>query len=184
MKSLLWIPAAAIAIFLLPTPTVRTQQATTQPATTETQDANAQAATTETQDTNINAYVELLRSDVRSKKVAILTELMQFNDEQSAKFWPIYREYDVELQKLNDQKLAGIKDYANNYGSMTDEKASELGKLALELENNRIELKKKYFDKVREQLGGIVAARFLQIENQMLMVLDLQISSSLPVVEK
>jgi hypothetical protein len=184
MRSLLWIPAAAIAIFLLHAPTVRTQQANTQPATTETQDANAQAAATETQETNINAYVELLRSDVRSKKVAILTELMQFNDEQSAKFWPIYREYDVELQKLNDQKLAGIKDYANNYASMTDEKASELGKLALELENNRIEIKKKYFEKVREQLGGIVAARFLQIENQMLMVLDLQISSSLPVVEK
>jgi hypothetical protein len=37
---------------------------------------------------------------------------------------------------------------------------------------------------VREQLGGIIAARFLQVENQMLMVIDLQIASSLPIVEK
>jgi hypothetical protein len=108
---------------------------------------------------------------------------MQFNDQQAAKFWPIYNEYDIELQKLNDQKLAGIQEYAKNYGNMTDEKADELATLALELENKRNSLKKAYYEKVREQLGGIIAARFLQVENQLLMVIDLQIASSLPIVE-
>jgi DNA anti-recombination protein RmuC len=138
---------------------------------------------TESQETNIRAYVELLRVDVKTKKTAIFTEIMQFNDQQAAKFWPIYNEYDTELQKLNDQKLAGIQEYAKNFGSMTDEKADELAMLALELENKRNDLKKTYYEKVREQLGGIIAARFLQIENQLLMVIDLQIASSLPIVE-
>lgn len=66
---------------------------------------------------------------------------------------------------------------------MTDAKADELATLALELENKRNDLKKKYYEKVREQLGGIVAARFLQVENQILMVIDLQIASSLPIVQ-
>jgi hypothetical protein len=41
---------------------------------------------------------------------------------------------------------------------MTDEKADELAKLALELENQRNDLKKIYCEKVREQHGGFLAA--------------------------
>jgi hypothetical protein len=108
---------------------------------------------------------------------------MQFNDQQAAKFWPIYSEYDAELQKLNDQKLAGIQEYAKNFTNMTDEKADALATLALELENKRNGLKKTYYEKIRAQLGGIVAARFLQVENQLLMVIDLQIAASLPIVQ-
>jgi hypothetical protein len=172
MKAMKWILAAALTAALFYAPKVLAQQANNKPTTTESQE------------TNIRAYVELLRSDVKTKKTAILVELMQLTDEQAEKFWPIYREYDFELQALNDQKLAGIQEYAKNFQNMTDEKADELAKLALELENKRNELKRKYYEKVREQLGGIIAARFLQVENQMLMVIDLQIASSLPIVEK
>ena len=172
MKAMKWILAAALTAALFYAPKVLAQQANNKPTTTESQE------------TNIRAYVELLRSDVKTKKTAILVELMQLTDEQAEKFWPIYREYDFELQALNDQKLAGIQEYAKNFQNMTDEKADELAKLALELENKRNELKRKYYEKVREQLGGIIAARFLQVENQMLMVIDLQIASSLPIVGK
>jgi hypothetical protein len=147
------------------------------------QQATAEPARTETQETNIRAYVELLRSDVSAKRTLIYTDIMQLNDEQAARFWPIYREYEVELNKLNDQKLEGIKEYARTYSSMTDAKADELATLALELENKRNDLKKKYYNKMREQLGGVIAARFLQVENQILMVIDLQIASSLPIVQ-
>jgi DNA anti-recombination protein RmuC len=173
MKSIKWFLAAVLAAGLIHAPDIRAQQT----------GKDAQPATSKSQETNIRAYVELLRADVNAKKTAIYTEIMQLNDDQAAKFWPIYREYDANLQKLNDQKLAGIQDYAKNYENMTDEKADELAKLALELENKRNELKKTYYEKFREQLGGIVAARFLQVENQLLMVIDLQIASSLPIVQ-
>jgi DNA anti-recombination protein RmuC len=173
MQAKKWILAAAVAAAFFYGPNVLAQQPSSE----------IHPATTESQETNIRAYVELLRVDVRTKKTAIFTEIMQFNDEQAAKFWPIYSEYDIELQKLNDQKLAGIQEYAKNFGKMTDEKANELAMLALELENKRNDLKKTYYEKVRQQLGGIIAARFLQIENQLLMVIDLQIAASLPIVE-
>jgi hypothetical protein len=165
-----WILPAALMATLSLVPNALAQGTSTQPTTTEAQE------------TNIRAYVELLRADVRAEKTAIMGQIMNLNDEQGAKFWPIYREYDVELQQLNDKKLAGIKGYARNYDSMTDEKADELAKLALDLENERTDLKRTYYEKVSKQLGGILAARFLQIENQLLMVIDLQIASSLPIV--
>ena len=37
-------------------------------------------------------YLELLRSDIRTEKVAIVTVAMQLDSEQSELFWPIYRE--------------------------------------------------------------------------------------------
>jgi hypothetical protein len=171
MKSMKWILVLPIAAVLFYGPKVLGQQEAAKPTTTDSQD------------TNIRAYVELLRADVKTKKTAILTELMQLSDEQAEKFWPIYRDYDYELQTLNDRKLAGIQEYAKNYQSMTDQKADELANLALDLEYQRNYIKGYYYEKIRDQLGGIIAARFLQIENQMLMVLDLQISSSLPIVE-
>jgi hypothetical protein len=165
-----WILSAALTATLSLVPNGFAQTTSTQPPTTETQD------------TNIRAYIELLRANVRAEKTAIVGQIMDLNDDQAAKFWPIYREYDAALQQLNDKKLAGIKQYAQNYDSMTDEKADELAKLALDLENERNDLKRTYYEKVSKQLGGILAARFLQIENQLLMVIDLQIASSLPIV--
>jgi hypothetical protein len=173
MQAMKWILAIAFTAAVLHAPNVFAQQPSS--------DFHSEAA--ESQETNVRAFVELLRVDVRAKKTAIFTEIMHFNDQQAAKFWPIYNEYDNELQKLNDQKLAGIQEYAKNFGNMTDEKADELATLALELENKRNGLKKAYYEKVRAQLGGVIAARFLQIENQLLMVIDLQIAASLPIVE-
>jgi hypothetical protein len=171
MNSRKWFLVELAAVLLLTVPRTFAQQAANAPARTETQD------------TNIRAYVELLRADVNEKRTLIYTNIMQLNDEQAAKFWPIYREYDMELNKLNDQKIEGIKEYARNYSNMTDAKADEIATLALELENKRNELKKTYYTKIREALGGLIAARFLQVENQILMVLDLQIASSLPIVQ-
>jgi len=171
MNSMKWILAAALMIALFRAPNIFAQ------------DEKSQSAASDSQETNIRAYIELLRSDVKSEKTAILTETMQLNDDQAAKFWPIYRAYDLELQALNDQKLAGIQEYAKYYGDMSDETADELAKLALGLESKRNDLKTRYYEKIREQLGGVVAARFLQVENQMLMIVDLQIASLLPIVE-
>jgi hypothetical protein len=176
MKWMRWMfPAAAVAAMSL-APNVFGQAAAAPPA------AAAAQPTTDAQNTNIQAYVELLRSNVQAAKTQVLTETMQLNDAQSTKFWPIYREYNVKLQALNDKKLAGIQDYAKNYDTMTDAKANQLATLVFDLENQRDELKKSYYEQFRTALGGIIAARWLQVENQLLMVVDLQIASSLPIV--
>ena len=83
---------------------------------------------------NLTAYAELLRSDVRVQKVAILTELMGFTEAEDAAFWPIYREYDTEMAKHGDERVALIAEYAANYSNLTDAVAEKLATKALELE--------------------------------------------------
>jgi hypothetical protein len=46
----------------------------------------------------------------------------------------------------------------------------------------RDKLLAKYYERVRQELGGITAARFVQVEHQLLTIIDLRIASSLPVM--
>ncbi|MGC2403373.1 MAG: hypothetical protein WA510_26520 [Acidobacteriaceae bacterium] len=131
---------------------------------------------------NIQAYIELLRANVRQQKAEMMGSVMQLSAADAAKFWPIYEQYDKELAKLNDQRVANIQEYANAYDSMTDEKADELIQKALSYRKQRSELLAKSYESVKQALGGITAARFVQVEDQLLLIIDLQIDSSLPVV--
>ncbi len=131
---------------------------------------------------NIQAYVALLRSNIRQQKDEMMGAVMQLSAGDAAKFWPIYEEYDKELAKLNDQSVANIQEYVNTYNQMTDEKADELIQKAMAYRKQRNELLAKYYERVKQALGGITAARFLQVEDQLLSIIDLQIDSSLPVV--
>ena len=145
--------------------------------------ASRDAARAATRDQNLIAYVELLRSDIRSQRVAIITELMEFNEADDAAFWPIYREYESELAKLNDERLVGIQEYADAYPNVSDTLADSLTTRALDIESRRTALKSKYYARLKAVLSPRTAARFLQIENQLLMIIDLQIAASLPIVQ-
>jgi hypothetical protein len=130
---------------------------------------------------NLNAYAELLRSDVQAQKVAILTQVMEFTEAEDKAFWPIYREYDADMTKLADDRLAMIRDYAAAFGTLTDERADALATRALDLETRRQTAKAKVYDRVKTALSSRTALRFLQVEHQLQLLIDLQIAAALPV---
>ena len=124
----------------------------------------------------------MLREDVNAEKAKLLGAVMQFDAEDAAKFWPIYRDYDSELKKVNDLRVANILEYSRSYNTMTDEKADQLIKNAMVYQKQRDELLGKYYERVKQELGAVTAARFVQVEHQLLTIIDLRIASSLPVV--
>ena len=141
------------------------------------------SANTVTYGKGVDTYLELLKSDIRTKKVAIITQTLGLTDEESSTFWPIHREYEVELSKMIDDRIEMIEDYIQNYDDLTDEKAREIAKKVFALEKRRTKLKKKYFKKVEKALSAIIAAKFIQVESQINLVADLQIASELPLIK-
>jgi hypothetical protein len=152
------------------------------PKSPGTKSPSAPSSATATQKKNMQEYIELMRTNVRDQKAEIMGSVMELNAQDAAKFWPIYSEYDTELAKVNDLRVANIKDYAANYSQMTDEKADELIQNAMNYRKQRAELVAKYYGRMKEALGAVTAARFAQIEDQLLLIIDLQIASSLPIV--
>ena len=153
-------------------------------AQTKTQQVEGKSSASPQSDAgkNVQAYIDLLRGDVRQQKAEFMGSVMLFSAQDAAKFWPIYSDYDVQLAKLNDQRIGIIKEYAQSYNQMTDAKADELIQKSLAYQKQRSELLVQTYDKVKEALGAVTAARFAMVEHQLLLIIDLQIDSSLPVV--
>ena len=136
------------------------------------------------EDMNIRAYIELLRTDIKKSKTQIMGDVMRLDADQSAKFWPVYKEFETEFTALGDKVVAVIKNYSDNYLKMTDPVADGIANHILAIELQRNELKKKYYGRFKAELGAIVATRFLQVENQLERLVDLQIAAELPVVSQ
>ncbi len=139
----------------------------------------AAAGPTQAQTQN-EQYMELMRQDLRTNKLAVMTEAMALTDEQGEVFWPIYREYQVKYMEIGDKRIAMIKDFAANYENMTGDKASELMKIWFSQKKDQLSLLEKTSKKIAKATAPVTAARFIQIENAVNMLVDLQIASELP----
>ncbi len=70
-------------------------------------------------------FIEMLRADARAEKVAVVTEAMELEESESERFWPIYREYELELSKLGDRRIALLKRYAENYEELGNDEIKD-----------------------------------------------------------
>jgi hypothetical protein len=135
------------------------------------------------QEAGVERYIELLRSDLKTGKVAVLTEALQLTQEQGDVFWPIYREYEVELAALGDRKVALIREYAANYGSLTDEQVKSIAEQTYRLDEDVLKLQRKYYKEVEKALSPLIAARFMQVERLTTMMINLQVAAQLPLIQ-
>ena len=127
--------------------------------------------------------VELMRSDLRTEKMTIVTKAMQLTEEQSQLFWPVYKEYEAELIKLNDERVQLIKDYGANYDTMTDEMAKDLIGRSFKLQEARTKLLKSYVGKMGKAVDMKTAARWAQVEYTLNSAIDLQVGADLPLIK-
>jgi hypothetical protein len=142
-----------------------------------------QGASADSHEQNIKAYVEALRHDIRSSKAQIMGSVMQLDSDEATKFWPVYKQFEGELTKIGDQVASLVHDYVANYNKMTPTVADGLATKLLTLESQRNQLKRKYYEKMKSATDAITAMRFLQVENQLERLIDLQVASELPVIQ-
>lgn len=68
---------------------------------------------------NIQAYIDLLRGNVRQQKAEMMGSVMQLSAADAAKFWPIYEQYDQELAKLNFELEFFAYGKTSDWGELT-----------------------------------------------------------------
>ena len=133
---------------------------------------------------NLEGEIELLRSDIKSGKVELVKNVLNVQGAKADAFWPMYRQYQGELDKIGDQRLALIKDYAAHYDAMTDEKAKSLANQALDLQSQRTNLLKKYYKNFDKVLGATDAAKLVQVESLVNALMDVQLGANIPLIKK
>jgi Spy/CpxP family protein refolding chaperone len=127
--------------------------------------------------------IRLLRKDLRSTHKQIIAANLELTDSEAQTFWPLFDQYTAEQTKINDTKLAVIKDYAANYQTLTDNQAQALVKRSAEVDQSTLQLRMKYLPLVEKVLSGKKAARFFQLERRINALVDLQLASEIPLVE-
>jgi hypothetical protein len=152
------------------TPEVRAQASGTSQST-----ANAQAG--------VDQDIALLRKDIRSGRKQLVAANLKLSDDQATKFWPIYDQYTAELTKIGDERTAIIKEYAGQYGTMTDAQASSLTQRALAVDEQVAQLRLKYLPIFSKAVPGKVVATFFQLDRRIQGLIDIQLASQIPLVQ-
>jgi len=124
--------------------------------------------------------ITLLRKDLRAEKMQVIGQNMSLSEAEGQKFWPIYNHYVRDLQEVNDQKYALLKQYAEMWATMTDQDALIYVRNWLEVDGQAQALRLKYVPLVSQVLPGKKAATFFQLDRRLNMMIDLQLFSQIP----
>jgi hypothetical protein len=128
--------------------------------------------------------IVLLRQDLRAKKRQVVGQNMSLSDTEAEKFWPIYNHYVKDLQEVNNQKYALLKQYAEMWATMTDQDALIYVRHWLEADGQAQALRLKYVPVVSQVLPGKKAATFFQLDRRLNMIIDLQLFSQIPLAHE
>ncbi len=177
MKNLMLAVLSVAGILLSQGATTPAQSATQSPSTTQAQASTADQKAT-AQD------IELMRKDIRSIRKQLVAANLKLTDTEATKFWPVYDQYIAELVKINNTKYDLLKEYFNSYGQLTDDQADSMTTRLSKLDVSVAELRQKYQPIFRAAVPAKVAASFFQLDRRIAMMIDLQLSSQIPLVQE
>ena len=132
------------------------------------------------QEPTIDSTIAVVRANMQADRTTLITAGMNFNDKDGAAFWPIYKQYQYERSRLDDDRVAVIKEYTQKYPNLADAQAKAMAEKMLDCDSRLAELKKKYYKKFNRVLPALTVAKFFQLERRVDLMMDMQVESSLP----
>jgi hypothetical protein len=132
---------------------------------------------------DLNDAIEMVRSMVQLERKAVVAEELQLTGEESTRFWPVYDAYVAELKRVDDGLLKIITDYAANYDNLPEAMARSLVDDYFDLEMDRLRVRTKYVRRFDDVLPPRKLARFIQIENKLNVLVQLDLARGIPLVQ-
>jgi len=147
------------------------------PAAPDVSGADAQPHSLSDQD------IEMLRADIRAQRKQIVAQNMNLTADEATKFWPIFEQYRKEAIKPNDERWAVIKDYAANHNTLTDAQAYNYIKRLAAVDEELIGLRLRYVAVFEKVISPKKTALWYQIDRRIDLLINLQLSSQIPMVD-
>jgi len=141
------------------------------------------SAADSTADTIMDHQLQLLRKDIRSIKKQLIAANLTLTDSEATKFWQMYEQYSAETERINDTRTAIIKEYSEDYGTLTDDQADNLIRRWLDTDIEQNKTASAVRGDLSQVLPGKKAATFFQLDRRISTMIDLQITSQLPLAQ-
>src|SRR4029434_3532128 len=134
----------------------------------------------ESEQEDLTSDLALTRASIQLRRQAIVTSVMDLSPKEAEAFWPLYREYRVEMAKVGDRVSKLLVDYSGQYDTRTDEQARKIMKEWLSIEQAKMSVKGKYVSKFQKILPARKVMRFFQADNKLDAVINAQLASVVP----
>jgi hypothetical protein len=144
--------------------------------------ASAESAPEPSLDSTFDRDVQIARTLTEASRQATVAENVTLTEAEAAVFWPIYREYRLEVAKQNDRLAELIRTYAEKYSTMTDTDAKKLTATYLDIDRKRLDLKVQYVKKFEKVLPAALVARAMQTEQKLDAMQAFTIARTVPLV--
>ena len=138
------------------------------------------ASTPQDTDEDLTSDIALTRASIQLRRQAIVTSVMDLTPTESQTFWPLYREYRIEMAKVGDRVQKLLVDYSGQYDTLTDDQAKKIMKDWISIENAKMSVKSKYVSRFQKILPARKVMRFFQADNKLDAVLNAQLASVVP----
>jgi len=155
-------------------------QQPTPPAQQPAAPAQPGASTPQDTDEDLTSDLALTRASIQLRRQAIITSVMDLSPTESQTFWPLYREYRIEMAKVGDRVQKLLVDYSGQYDTLTDDQAKKIMKEWLSIEKAKMDVKGKYISRFQKILPARKVMRFFQADNKLDAVLNAQLASVVP----
>lgn len=126
--------------------------------------------------------ISYIRDALKAEKKDLVKEYMALSDEEAAKFWPLYDEFQAQRAGLTKERLQLIKDYGAQYKMLTDDQAKSLVKRAIKNDKANLKLKEKYFKKISKKISPLKAAQYIQMEDYFQTLVRYEIQDAIPFI--
>jgi hypothetical protein len=129
--------------------------------------------------------LEIIHEKLKADKKLIVSKYMELTEAEAKRFWPVYEEYQTDLQKSNERLIRLLESYAADYRnkSLTDEKAKKLLDEWIAFDQDDGKRRSAFAPKVLQALPAKKAARYLQIENEYRILIRYDLAATVPLVQ-
>ena len=131
-------------------------------------------------DEDLTSDIALTRASIQLRRQAIITSVMDLTPNEAEAFWPLYRDYRMEMSKVGDRVSKLLVDYTGQYDTLTDDQAKKIMNEWLSIEKAKTGVKGKYVSRFQKILPARKVMRFFQADNKLDAVLNSQLASIVP----
>ena len=124
--------------------------------------------------------MQVIREEIQADKKRFVAMNILFTKPESKQFWPLYGEYQKELEVLGGTYISIINDYEKNYLGMTDEMAASLLDRLIAAEMDFQNLRKSYLPRFRAILPERKVTQYFQLENKIQAVVRFDAAARIP----
>jgi len=129
--------------------------------------------------------VKSLRAEIRADKKQIVAANLPLTEDEAKRFWPVYENYQNELQTISAKLEKIILTYADAYkkGAVPDDTAKRLTEDAMAVEEAEVKLKRRYLSKFSRLLPAAKVARYFQIESKVRAEIKYEFAKHVPLIQ-